>query len=347
MTHTNQIKQKQLSPDFSLPELKLTGDWSDCWKTRWATRQDVVALQDLFRVVFGHEMTQARWEWKYQDATAWGSAVEREGMLVGFYGGMPRLCVLKNQSFQVVQIGDVMVSPNERSAGRSGPLMRAAASYIDNMPSLYKDFAFAFGFPSERAMRLGVALGLYQPVEAINEIVWTGMPKRMSFLKKSVYIHKDAISEYRQQINALWEQMRHDFSGYILPVRDFTRWFYRYGQHPDSNFQLVLISSRFSNKPLAAFVIVEHTDHIELVDYVGGSDGINFAVEGARMCAARLGKSFVKGWFTNSLVPLFKVLCKSVAKTGIQVPIDLRGRSKAKAVLPAPLWLMAGDSDFR
>lgn len=340
-------KENERMANGSLPELKLTSEWSDRWETRWATRQDLPALQSLFKEAFKHEMSQARWMWKYQDAVAWGSAVERDGRLVGFYGGMPRLCALKNELLQTVQIGDVMVSPDERSAGRSGPLMRASASYIDNMPNLYPGFSFAFGFPSERPMRLGVALGLYQPVEAINEVVWPALSYRGSLLRQTNFISKDAMTHCSAQINALWMQMRHDFADYIVPVRDYARWLYRYVNHPELTYQVVLVSARFSKKPLAAFVIIEHPDFIELVDYVGGRAGVDLAIHGARQCAARLGKSILKGWFTNSIVSQFQTNSLSVTKTGIAVPINLRGRTKAQAVLPAPLWLMAGDSDFR
>lgn len=331
----------------SLPELKLIGEWSDRWETRWATQHDMESLQHLFKEAFHHEMSKPRWLWKYQEATAWGAAVERDGKLVGFYGGMPRLCVLKDELLQTIQVGDVMVSPQERSAGRSGPLMRASAAYIDNMPSLYKGFSFAFGFPSERPMRLGVALGLYQPIESINELAWTAQPHKVSLFKQLRLIPVDAFSQYQEQFNALWAQMRHDFRDYIVPVRDYARWLYRYVNHPEHTYQVVLISARFSKKPLAAFVIIEHQDHIELIDYVGGNAGVDIAIDGARQWAARLGKTTVKGWFTNAIAPRFQTLCASVTPTGIEVPINLRGRSKTEAVLPAPLWLMAGDSDFR
>ena len=331
----------------SLPELKLTGQWSDLWGTRWATQKDVEELQKLFSQAFKHDMSKSRWEWKYQDATAWGCAVERDGRIVGFYGGMPSLCVLKKEPLLAVQVGDVMVSPQERSAGRSGPLMRASASYIDNMPALYEGFAFAFGFPSERPMRLGVALGLYHPVEVINGLEWAALPRNFSLLNRVHLISKDDLPQYQAQINALWAQMQEDFFNYVVPVRDCARWLYRYANHPEISYQIVLISSRMTNKPLAAFVICDHSDHVELIDYVGGRSGVKLAINFARRLASGFGKPVVRGWFTNAIVSLFSHECSSVMRTGIEVPINLRGRTKEQAVLPAPLWLMAGDSDFR
>jgi hypothetical protein len=55
----------------------------------------------------------------------------------------------------------------------------------------------------------------------------------------------------------------------------------------------------------------------------------------------------VKGWFSNAIVFLFEAQCSSITKTGIEVPMSSRGKTKEQAVLPAPLWLMAGDTDFR
>ena len=339
--------QKVSIANETLPELKLLGKWSDRWETRWATLEDLEALQQLFKESFQLEMSKTRWLWKYQGATAWGSAVQRDGRLVGFYGGMPRQCMLNNEPIQAIQIGDVMVAPDERAAGRSGPLMRASAGYIDNMSALYPGFAFAFGFPSERPMRLGVALGLYRPVESINEVVWPALPKKVSLQYQLNLIKNAADPEVQEQINSLWAQMHHDFVGFIVPVRDHARWLYRYANHPEITYELAFIANPLSNGPLSAFAMVEHPDYIELVDFVGGREGVELAVEGARNFAQSQSKPIVKGWFSNAIVNLFVAHSMSVTKTGIEIPIDLRGRTQEQAVLPAPLWLMAGDTDFR
>ena len=141
--------------------------------------------------------------------------------------------------------------------------------------------------------------------------------------------------------------MRHDFANFIVPVRDFDRWSYRYVNHPKLTYKIALISEPLTNKPLAVVVMVVHPDFIELVDYIGGSDGVSLAVKGARQYAFQFEKPSVKAWFTNAIVHLFDADSLSVTKTGIEVPINLRGTTKEEAVLPAPLWLMAGDTDFR
>lgn len=330
-----------------LPKLQLTSEWSERWDTRWATKHDLPALKQLFQDAFHHQMSSARWNWKYQAALAWGTAVEREGRIVGFYGGMPRACVLKHRTLQTVQIGDVMVSPDERHAGRSGPMMRSAASYIDNMPHLYAGFVFAFGFPSERHVRLGAALGLYQKVETIHEIAWAASPVRASIFNNVTLIPKQVFPAHKDAIEKLWDEMCQDFCDVVVPVRDYARWLYRYINHPEFNYQIILITKRFSKTPLAALVIIEHADHIELMDYLGGRSGIDIALNSARQWATRFGKTTVRGWFTSAIVPLFESGSTHVTATEIQVPINLRGRTKEQAVLPAPLWLMAGDSDFR
>jgi hypothetical protein len=196
-------------------------------------------------------------------------------------------------------------------------------------------------------MRLGVALGLYGPIESINEIVWPALPDKLSLLHRLQLIDNAADPLCQEQINVLWALMRHDFADYIVPVRDQDRWLYRYVSHPEITYKLAVISNALSNRPLAAFVMFEHPDHIELVDYVGGVEGVELAVQGARYFAHSLGQSSVKGWFSSAIVSLFEAQCSSMTKTGIEVPINLRGRTQEQAVLPAPLWLMAGDTDFR
>ena len=113
----------------------------------------------------------------------------------------------------------------------------------------------------------------------------------------------------QEQINVLWALMRRDFADYIVPVRDKDRWLYRYVSHPEITYKLAIVSNALSNRPLAAFVMVEHPDFIELVDYVGGVEGVELAVLGARHFAHVLGQSSLKGWFSNAIVFLFNAHC--------------------------------------
>ena len=90
-----------------------------------------------------------------------------------------------------------------------------------------------------------------------------------------------------------------------------------------------------------------HTDHLEWLDYVGPRRGIVLAIRAARMHAAELGLPVVRGWFSSRLVDEFAQGGATIETTEIGIPVELFGCAPASAVSTAPLWLMAGDTDFR
>ena len=132
-----------------------------------------------------------------------------------------------------------------------------------------------------------------------------------------------------------------------LRVRDAARWNYRYGEHPEYSYRVLMVSNRWTAKPLAALVLRAHPDHLELLDFVGSRDGIPLALRAARMHAAELGLAHVKGWFSSALVDEFSQGQAALEPNDIRVPVNLWGRDADQARPIAPLWLMAGDTDFR
>ncbi len=326
----------------------LPAEWTDQWATRWSHASDLAGLQGLFEQAFGNPVPAARWNWKYGQADTWGAVVLRDHTFAGFFGGMPRTMVHAGRNLLAVQIGDVMVKPSERGVlARRGPLFRAAAAYFSNMRTLYPAAQFAYGFPSQRHFDLGIKLGLYAPADAISQLSWTALPPARHWLTKTRSVHDVLGGPDSPKLLQLWSAMQRDWPTLTLPVRDPARWHYRYAGHPVHSYQLLMVSNRLTGRPLAAGVLRAHADHLEWLDYVGGRDGIAPAIRAVRMRAGELGLPEVRGWFSQAPAAVFADEAR-VQSTEIQVPVDLWGRpSDMPAGPPAPLWLMAGDSDFR
>jgi len=68
-----------------------------------------------------------------------------------------------------------------------------------------------------------------------------------------------------------------------------------------------------------------------------------------RMQAGDLGLPCVRGWFSARLVEEFASgqATATIEPTDIRIPVNLWRRTPDSARPPAPLWLMAGDTDFR
>ncbi|MDO8278102.1 MAG: GNAT family N-acetyltransferase [Burkholderiaceae bacterium] len=323
--------------------LVLPAEWTPHWQTRWSVADDLPALQDLFTEAFGKPMSQRRWHWKYRQSPTWGTLVEREGVASAFFGGMPRAFMLAGKPVAAVQIGDVMVRPSERGVlSRTGPMFRAAAAYFGNMAALYPEVRFAFGFPSQRHVRLGLKLGLYAQADAISELSWPALAPKRSWQTKTRGI--DHLPDAAGALDRLWREMQLQWPGWLLPVRDAARWQYRYADHPEHSYRVLLIRRRIGGRPIAAVALREHATHLEWLDYLGPLAGVAVAQRAVRMRAGELQLPQVRGWFSSVLVDLFADADATVTPTEVQVPINRWGRDDAQ--LPAPIWLMAGDTDF-
>ena len=116
------------------------------------------------------------WCWKYQGLDTLGGLARRHGRAIAFYGAMPRAIHLFGSPATVVQIGDVMVLPEERGIlKRQGPFFLAATSFIERFIGYGKTYPFGFGFPSERAYRLAAHLGLYDKVGELKRVSWPAL----------------------------------------------------------------------------------------------------------------------------------------------------------------------------
>lgn len=350
--HANEGMVKPTPPadndDAPQPPMRLPPEWTAKYVTRWTREADKPGVLNLFRQAFSSEMSPTRWDWKYRQAIVWGTAVMHDDEYAAFYGGMPRAMKLANQDITAVQIGDSMVAPAHRGAlARTGPLFRSAAAFISNVQELYPKVQLAFGFPSKRVLRLGIKLGLYQQVDAISELRWSNLtPARHPVTKTRLLPHPLGQAQ-ALQIQQLWHAMQKDWPDVLLPVRDAERWRYRYEQHPEHRYKILVVSNRWTGKPLASIVVRTHPDHLEWLDYVGPRRGILLAVRAARMHAAELGLPVVSGWFSSRLVAEFAHEGATVEPTEMGIPVELFGSNPSSAVSTAPLWLMAGDTDFR
>ena len=343
-----QTDRPAAADDAPSPPLALPPDWTLKFTTRWSRETDKQGLLHLFKQAFLDDMPPKRWDWKYQHAPVWGVTVRRDDQYAAFFGGMPRAMVHGGKPLLAVQIGDVMVLPEHRGAlSRTGPLFRSAAAYFANMHELYPEARMAFGFPSLRHVTLGVKLGLYLEVDTLSTLSWSALaPARHPLTKTRVLHHLSGAAE-SSRLDQLWRDMQQDWPGLLLPVRDAARWNYRYAEHPEYSYRVLMVSNRWTTRPLAAIVLRAHADHLEWLDYLGSRDAIPLALRAARMHAAELGLAHVKGWFSSALVDEFSQGQAVLEPNDIRVPVNLWGRDADSARPPAPLWLMAGDTDFR
>ena len=313
------------------------------WTVDWAHPSDEADLLKLFHKSFGQDMAPALWRWKYQGLGSYGALVRRDGRVVAFYGGIPRTVSLFGSQVAAVQIGDVMVDPNERGVlTRRGPFFLAASHYLQHRVGLRQKFPIAFGFPSQRAFRLGEHLGIYAKVGEIMRVEWPALKASPSPLLRirPLSAAKGSTADW------LWLEMAAALSRQIVGVRDFAYLKRRYLEHPTVSYRVLIVTNRLSTKPFGIIVVRDESEELELVDVVTPPERLTALVKIVRRLAWNLGKPKAYTWITAQYAGLFAGETGAVLPTGIVVPAFLWQQGMPPAEIDGHWWLMAGDTDF-
>lgn len=313
------------------------------WQLHNAFAHDDARLLPLFAEVFGHTLSAQEWAWKYTGSPLRGSVLNNVDIPVAFFGGMARPFVYQGQRYLAVQNGDVMVHPSQRGVfSRRGALYQVASNFFSQHVGPGQRYAFAFGFPNARHMRLGLKLGIYQQAGQLQSLRWpTTLPPGRKV--HPGWYWQPLPHDDLGWVERLWARMQSSWSGHFLPVRDSARWAYRYLQRPGVPYTLLVVRQRFTGRPLAALALRQHPDHVHWLDYVGAARYVSCAVTAARAWAGARGLP-LHALVSDTVVASFAVQQASVTASEITIPAN------ASAAPDQPwlgrLWLMGGDSDF-
>ncbi len=311
--------------------------------TEWAYIDNKAELLDLFLSAFGHEMKPELWDWKYQDSDIIGAIVRDKGQAIAFYGGAPRAIHLFGTLVTAVQICDVMVHPKKRGRlMRKGPFFKAATHFLEYFVGQKQVFPLAFGFPSEKAYRLGAHLGIYEKAGELIQVSWPPLQA-----PPSLKVKLRQLRHYQSEtIDQLWLQMAEDLKKQVVCVRDARYIERRYLQHPTHSYQLYQLSSRLTGIPMGIMVLRITNDTIELVDIIAPLRAIKALIHCLRRFAWRLGASKVYTWITEQNTSLFATDESEISPTGVIIPQNKWTPSISADKLLDRWWLMSGDTDF-
>lgn len=314
------------------------------WSTEWARPENEAELLNLFRAAFGHDIPPELWRWKYQDLDILGSLLKRDGRTVAFYGGLPRAIRLFGSPASAVQIGDVMVHPQQRGTlKRKGPFFLAATSFLEHFVGQDKTFPVAFGFPSENAYRIGALLGLYRQVGEIMRVAWPALKTRPSLKTRTRQLKPDQ----HRTVDRLWNQMAAALTDQVIGVRDWNYLQHRYFSHPTISYQAFLVSSRWTGNPIGIFVIRVLDDCVELLDLIAPPKHIPTLIHNLRRLTQNLDKPLAYAWITTQHAALLAGDAGEITPAGIPLPHCCWTPGMAADELHNRWWLMGGDTDFR
>ena len=316
------------------------------WQVREALPADEPALLALFARAFGSAMAPALWHWKYDRPQSRATLVENEAGVVAYYGGVARPVRFMGATATAVQIGDVMVDPAWRGVlTRQGPFYRAATGFIERWMDTERRYDFAFGFPSDRACRLGVALKLYEAMDRIQEVEWAtegAAPAPATAPRGRPLEARDA-----PLVDRLWQAMARDLGECAVGVRDGAYVRERYMQHPVHRYLTFLVTRRFL-PPLGVVVLRDQGDlGAELMDVIGRVRHMPALAQAARRLAHGLGRQRLYAWASPAAVRCLAVAATQVRDTEVVVPTIVWRQPERVRALRDRWWLMGGDTDFR
>ena len=75
-----------------MPEVPVT---QSKWQVYDAAPEHTPKILELFKAVFGQEMSEAHWHWKYGEGRGAGIVVHEGDELVSYFGGMERRILFK------------------------------------------------------------------------------------------------------------------------------------------------------------------------------------------------------------------------------------------------------------
>ncbi len=315
------------------------------WRIRHARETDMAQIQELFKTCFGHELSSALWRWKYGDGHGHEVIACRDGKVVAHYGGINREIRYFGEPALAFSNGDIMVDPTDRAVlTKTGAFAHVAAAFPEAHRFTHRT---GFGFVNRLHMGIGVRTGIYERVEQIAEVRWQPLPDRRTLRTRLRLLTSPLRPADRRGIDTLWLAMAADLREAAVGVRDAGFVEYRYFQHPHHRYEVLLLESRFTRKPLGVFVLRRHERDVELMDLIAPLERIPALITAARRLLSRWGLAELYCWITEHNTDRFVRTGGRVNLLDSYLPLCRWIRGEPAELMRDKWWLMAGDTDFR
>lgn len=306
------------------------------------------AICPLFNEVFGHGISPALLHWKYGEGrgTSW-VGWDADGLPLVHCGLFYRTTLVGGRCQQVAQLVDLMASPRAHGgiSRKKAPFYLLIKPLLASIETSDNPGAWALGFPSDRAMRLGERLGVFKTIDQLYELTFAPRPHRLARYR---FVRlKDLSGALEPVLRHLWEQMAADLRNGIVGTRDPAYLRQRYLDHPEKKYELYLVQSPWLRRGLGVCVVCRDGASVELMDIIAPFKSVPQIVRAAREWLYSIKGQHLKLWLTSSHSGLLADQAVSV------VPLEFR--IMANPMTPAEelqrfdhrWWLTSGDTDYR
>lgn len=307
------------------------------------TPADWPRLNALFTQVFGHSLESSLADYKYEQGRGESLALTgNDGEILAHCGMIFRKLLVGGGAVPGVQFGDLMVAPHIRGIlSRQGqPFYQVFSGALSRVNQILLK-PLVFGFPSDRATRLGERLGLVTKFEQVIELTWT---KSQSPLLAKVQLQTER--RFRGVVGALWVKMAKDFSTAVIGVRDAEYIDRRYFHHPVHQYHVYVMRSKWIKRPKGIFVLRRQGAKVELVDWIAPLGEAAAVIDQARSATAQLGGEHLTTWLAQSYsqrvmdTPLHSQQLNISVSLGGEISMEWFEKYKGK------MWITPGDTDY-
>lgn len=340
------------------------------WRIARVDAARAAEARALFERVFGYPISEKQWEWKYGAGRGHGIGAWRDGRMVAHYGGLRREILLRGRRAFASQSCDVMVEPAERGTlSRQGPLFLTATTYLEREIGPQAANTLGFGFPSERAWRVGERLGLYGgPAGRILSLSWRALRTRAvsiaelrpmggpGVLRGIAALVRACTNSTRPLdlvraadrafVDRCWAAMAADLPDAIVGIRDAAWLDYRYRAHPATRYEIIGVTGGLLRRPLGVVVLRRLPESVELLDVVARPARIAELVICARRIVRRWDLPVLHAWVSENIARWFGADA-AVSDPAVKVPHCAWTEGPPIAEVAGRWWLTGGDADFR
>lgn len=319
------------------------------WRVGKITESSQAQTLNLFNVCFGHDMSPSHWHWKYADGHGQAIGVWEGNDLVAHYGGTTRDILYFGRACKGLYPCDVMVKQAGRgSLSRKSPFFLVTATFLEEYQGYGSKHILALGFPSGRHNAVAKHLGFYyaEEVDHMLEMSWQPLPCKPRVWTEVRKLHSTNRNSERI-VNKVWQQMSKDFTEAVIGVRDWTYLQHRYLDHPDKQYEIVVVRNRITKQAHGVIVYRLYDQACELLDIIAPIKNFPTLISQARKLAGCAGVDRLYCWTASNYSQLFEVTGAEARDVDISIPTISWTAGPKLEQIRRRCWLMGGDTDSR
>lgn len=324
---------------------------------RDTTLADMPEVLGLHQRVFGSAADPAWFSWKYVQGGGEGMGIWHAGKLVAHCGGLPRLFLHKGGSKHLLQIGDVMVTPEWRGIlTRHGPFYHVSKALYASRLGKGNRFHAGFGFPNARALRLGMKSELSWDVGQMVALQWNTPPTQLQISElelSKLRWHVSTLASdhpaFIAKLDQAWAAMQVGAQDWLMGERPsgYVRW--RFVERPQRSAIFLQLRRPWQCKPLGIAVLAPASSEqpcVQWLDWIGSPDLMDVACIMCRSLAARAGAAGLTSWVSRAVLPKLEGSGISGQSEAARISVATASDMSKDEAARLNWWFMGGDTDF-